>query len=37
MRSFSGKDITKKELILNILEQFEKCDLSDSSKKKSKR
>ena len=34
MRSFSGKDMTKKELILNILEQFEKCDLSDSSKKK---
>ena len=26
--------MTKQEHILNILEQFEKCDLSDSSKKK---
>ena len=37
MRPFSGNDMTKKEHILNILEQFEKCDWSDSSKKKSKR
>ena len=29
--------MTKKEHILNILEQFEKCDLSDSSNKKIKK
>ena len=36
MRSFSGNNMTKKEHILNTLEQFEKCDLSDSSKKNQK-
>ena len=33
MRSFLGNNMTKKEHILNTIEQFEKCDLSDRSKK----